>query len=221
MDPLEPFLNFLSGGMYSAVKGTAQAAQQAGMPSISLPSISLPQIPGLGSGKLPGIPGLGGQLSGIGAPQMPSGGEAAGVTVGPPPAMSGAGSGSGTISGNVSGTISGTLAGTVPVQGVGTGKKCCCYTISDDYLLNGDTGDVWLINREKMELHPFHKVKDPLQASADALGDELVRQSILERKESILAALPQVVRASSEKHIEGIIGALGNRTNIPKKKPAK
>ncbi|MCX6244838.1 MAG: hypothetical protein NTU98_09050 [Bacteroidetes bacterium] len=88
-----------------------------------------------------------------------------------------------------------------------TPQKCCCWEISGDYLLNGETGQVWLINKDKMELLPLKKNLSPLENAATAAALVAVKHAMLEQKDTVIALMPFAAREPMTGQVNALIKA--------------
>ena len=84
----------------------------------------------------------------------------------------------------------GTGHGSPPVSAPIQSQKCCCWEISGDYLLNGETGQVWFINKEKMELLPLKMNLLPAESAARGLTFAAMKHVVLEQKDREIALMP-------------------------------
>jgi hypothetical protein len=119
-----------------------------------------------------------------------------------------------------SGTLSGSITGTVScpaVYGSIQSQRCCCWEISGDYLLNSDTGQVWLINKEKLELLPLTKHLMPIDNAVSAVKLEALKYVVLETKDLELAKMPVSIRKPISGHIDTLIKVLDQEIGNKKK----
>ncbi len=168
-----------TGGAYSATRATTEAVVGA--------------VTGAQAGHAGGPVGQAG-AGGAGAP-----GGAAGTAGGPA---------YGTISGTVSGTLSGTVAGTAGSAAYGAGGRCCCYAIEGEYLLNSETGQVWLIDAKQRQLLPFTRHMLPLESIAAAAGLDGMKQFLLEEKDSEIASMPHTARSDFANRVDTMVKVL-------------
>ena len=104
-----------------------------------------------------------------------------------------------------SGTGHGSPAVSAPIQS----QKCCCWKISGDYLLNGETGQVWFINKDKMELLPLKLNLLPVESAARAMTLVAMKHVILEQKDTEIAQMPHAARGEMSGHLNSLVKALG------------
>jgi hypothetical protein len=171
LDDLRDFgLNFITGGIYGAVKAAAEAANRPGVvvppPPIHPPAGTVPPIaPGVSA---PGIPGIN--------VANPCGGT---VVAPPPPA------------------VRPTAAG-----------DCCCYVVEGNHLVNGRTGEVWLIDDKSRTLLPLRRRLSPVESAASAAGLSVAREALLQQKAVQLGQLHHSVQAPIAKHFDSMVKAL-------------
>lgn len=104
--------------------------------------------------------------------------------------------------GGNSADIAGDLANKVPEQ------KYCCFVIEGDYLLNSETGQVWLIDKGKMALLPIKHSKFRVESIATAITLERTKQYLLNKKDMEIAQMEHSVRAVFSKRIDTLIKVL-------------
>lgn len=171
-------------GAYSASKAVTgaivKATEQAGS------ELNSPQSQAAGAG-LPGhLTGIGsmGQIPGIGK-QIP-----------------------GNISGTLTGMVTGTVSGTSVNVHAAAAQKCCGYKIEGDYLLNSESGQVWLISKEKLELIPIKKGLLPVESAASAINLDYMKQFLLQQKDLEISKLHHSVRGDFSKRVDVLISAV-------------
>lgn len=182
--------DIFTGGAYSATKAVTHAASEAAGQVINA------VVPSIGQGFHFSPPAA--------ASPPPQGGLQLGGLVPGQPA------------GNISGTLTGSLSGTVSVPGSVTSinQKCCGYVIEGDYLLNTETGQVWLIDKQNHVLNPIRRNLLPIENAASALNLELVKQQMLEQKETELGKMHYSVRDSFSKKVDTLLGALDKEIDL-------
>lgn len=83
--------------------------------------------------------------------------------------------------------------------------KYCNYTLNGDYLLNGETGQVWLIDKANKELIPIKHQKLSLESAANAIRLEYFKQYLLGQKDAEIGKLHHSIRDNFTKSIGKII----------------
>jgi hypothetical protein len=112
------------------------------------------------------------------------------------------------------GGADGATGGAEPAAGaagsVVAGKelKYCCYVIEGDYLLNSETGEVWLIDKEKKELFPIKRRKFAIEGISTGILLEAKKQYLLDRKDLEIGKLPHAIRKEFAGHIDKLTKAL-------------
>lgn len=107
--------------------------------------------------------------------------------------------------GQAAGGCSGTSTGPAsPPQAV-VPKCCCTYSIEGDYLLNCETGAMWLINREGMEIKPFKRSMNKMEGAAGALRLQNLLNNLLDQKEKELAGIHHSLRDVMSKRMDTVI----------------
>ncbi len=110
--------------------------------------------------------------------------------------------------GGAGGTAAGPVSGTGGTVVVGKELRYCSYVIDGDYLLNSETGQVWLIDKQKRELLPIKRCKFLLEGIATAVQLQAKRQFLLERKDLEIGRLPQATRKDFSSRIDKLMEAL-------------
>jgi hypothetical protein len=149
-------------------------------------------------GTIDAVGGLAGAVGGASGTAGGVAGQAAGAVTGS------TGQAAGTFSGTVSGTVAAPACNLVAAQARG----CCRYVIEGDFLLNSETGDVWLIDKAKKELIPIKRHWFPLESAAAAVNLGYAKQFVLAEKEATLGKLHHSIRGEFSKRIDTFVGAL-------------
>jgi hypothetical protein len=97
------------------------------------------------------------------------------------------------------------------------------WVLSGDYLLNSETGQVWLIDRENLELLPIKKKLQALENTAMAINLEKIKNFMTENKDMDLYKMPQGQRKSMAVHYNSFIKQIDEEiVSLTKRgKPAK
>ena len=99
--------------------------------------------------------------------------------------------------------------------------KYCSYVIEGDYLLNSETGQVWLIDKQKKELIPIKRNMLPLESVASAINLDYMKQFLLNQKDTEIGKLHHSVREDFSKHMDMLVSVFDREitSNIKAGKP--
>ena len=113
-----------------------------------------------------------------------------------------------TALGGTAGAIAGSVSGSISNIFSGKELKYCSYVIEGDYLLNSETGQVWLIDKGKKELLPIKRCKFALEGIANAVQLEAKKQFLLEQKDLEIGKLHHSIRNDFTNRVDKLIKAL-------------
>ena len=186
----------MASGFFQKALGDAQSGNPGPIGSSTAGAVLNSIDPGNSAAPGPGQPGPGGLQGGAG---LPVGGFGE-----PLPASAGGGSGS--------------PGGMVPVQAGSINqvvqKDSGGYVITGDYLLNKESGQVWLIDKEKMELLQFRQNLLPMESAASIINLEVMKQVMLEQKDLEIAKMPHSLRSPLAGHINSLVKTIDREIAI-------
>ncbi len=84
----------------------------------------------------------------------------------------------------------------------------CCYVVDGNHLLNGRTGEVWLIDDKSRTLLPFRRRQSPVESAASAAGLSVAREALLQQKESQLSQFHHSVVGEVSKRLDTLVKAV-------------
>ena len=111
-------------------------------------------------------------------------------------------------------------AGRVTAQSQADETRYFPWTISGDFLLNSESGQVWLIDKQNLELIPITKKLLSLETAAMAINLQKLKNIAVAKKESEIIQMPVRYRKTMAKHYNSLIRSI-NQELVANTRPVK